>query len=362
MVHIHNFSAGPAALPAEVLAKLSQAVIQLPDHNISICETGHRTAYFLDIKTKIDQNISKLFNIPATHTALLLHGGARNIFPHIGANCGSGKEHANYLITGYWSEQAATAAGIDIKRLTNQNPCAIDNNWQIDKPDLNNLPAYTHYCPNETISGLQFDYIPDNTKVPLIADMTSCLGMQTLDIKRFDMLYASCQKNLGIAGVCVVIINDKLLSRSAQNANNIPAIANYSVQKEHNSLYNTPNTLGWYTLLLMLEWMEQQGGIAQLAQRNKEYADKIYDLIDNSSIYTNNIAVANRSTINITFNLPSKEQEIEFLQQAESSGLVNLKGHKIAGGIRASIYNSTDDDKINSLIKFMQHFAQNRKF
>ena len=176
------------------------------------------------------------------------------------------------------------------------------------------------------------------------------------------MLYASCQKNLGIAGVCVVIINDKLLSRSAQNANNMPAIANYSVQKAHNSLYNTPNTLGWYTLLLMLEWMEQQGGIAQLAQRNKEYADKIYDLIDNSSIYTNNIAVANRSTINITFNLPSKEQEIEFLQQAESSGLVNLKGHKVAGGIRASIYNSTDDDKINSLIKFMQHFANNRKF
>jgi phosphoserine aminotransferase len=348
----HNFSAAMPSLPLPVREQLVEALQDYQGTGVSICDLSHRSDEFAEIRAQIINLAQQVFKIPESHTVILTHGGARTQFALLPINFATAKHRASYLITGHWSAGAAAAAAkyAPVNSIHNTSNTQVNASWQINKNS-----AYVHYCPNETINGLQFNAIPDTAGVPLIADMTSCLGMENISLDKFAGVYASSQKNLGIAGVCLLIIKKDLIAGANTN---MADIFSYAVLDKALSLYNTPSTLAWFTLLLMLQWMGQQGGIGALEAINKRRAQEVYNAIDSSGLYTNHIHSNNRSSINIPFTLATPELEEKFIAQAHQAGLMHLKGHKISGGIRVSLYNSITDTAISQLLDFMDAFVK----
>ena len=356
MARVYNFCAGPAALPSPVLEKASSEMLDWNGKGLSVMEMSHRSDEYVSIANKAEQDLRDLLVIPDNYKVLFMQGGATAQFAMIPMNLLRGKATADYINTGQWSEKAIKEA----KRYCDVNVAAssADDNFSYapsqETLKLNPDAAYVHYTPNETIGGVVFDYIPETGDVPLVADFSSSILSESLDVSKFGLIYAGAQKNIGPAGLCIVIVREDLLGEVVSGT---PTAMDYKVAADNGSMYNTPATYSWYLAGLVFDWLKQQGGVEKIAVINERKAKKLYDYIDGSGFYANPVAKHNRSKMNVPFTLKDASMDASFLQQADEKGLLNLKGHRSVGGMRASIYNAVTEDAVDALIAFMQEFA-----
>lgn len=356
MARVYNFCAGPAALPTAVLQKASSEMLDWQGKGLSVMEMSHRSDEYVSIAQKAEQDLRDLISIPDNYKVLFMQGGATAQFAMIPMNLLRGKQSADYINTGQWSQKAIKEA----KHYCNVNVVASseDKNFSYapKQADLKLNPdaAYVHYTPNETIGGVEFDYIPDTGDVPLVADFSSSILSESLDVSKFGLIYAGAQKNIGPAGLCIVIVREDLLGQTIVGT---PTAMDYKVAADNDSMYNTPATYSWYLAGLVFDWLKQQGGVDVMAEINRRKAKKLYDYIDASGFYGNPVAIENRSRMNVPFTLQDDSLDAAFLSQADEKGLLNLKGHRSVGGMRASIYNAVTEDAVDALIAFMQAFA-----
>jgi phosphoserine aminotransferase len=358
MTRVINFSAGPAALPLEVLER---AKADMPDwlgHGMSVMELSHRSKAFLNVAEQAEADLRELLGIPSEYAVMFLQGGATLQFALVPMNLSSPEQSVDYLVTGSWSKKAAKEAGT--LRTVNIVADGADSSYT-DVPERSTWncganPAYFHYTPNETIGGLEIHEPPDVGDVPLIADMSSTILSRPIDVSRFGLIYAGAQKNIGPAGLTIVIVRRDLLDRAPEK---MPAILKYATQADAGSMSNTPPTFAWYMAGLVFDWLKRQGGLDAMAQLNQRKAESLYGAIDASDFYSNPVAPAYRSWMNVPFTLARPELDAEFLSQAERAGLTNLKGHRSVGGMRASIYNATPAESVMALVDFMAEFERN---
>lgn len=357
MTRVFNFCAGPAAMPEAVLRQVQEELLDWQGRGMSVMEISHRGEDFEKIAAEAEADLRDLMDIPQEYKVLFLSGGARGQFAMIPLNLLGGKREADYINTGIWSNYAVNEA----KRYCEVNVAADGkashytaipafSEWRLN-PDA----AYLHYTPNETISGVQFHWRPETGKVPLVADMSSTILSAPVNVRDYGLIYASAQKNIGPAGLSIVIIREDLLDRASPLT---PSIFHYQQQAEQRSFANTPPTFAWYLSGLVFKWLKQQGGPAAMAVINQRKADKLYQLIDQSALYINTVAKDCRSHMNVTFELTRPELESIFLKEAQQNGLAYLKGHVLWGGIRASIYNGVPEAAVDALAAFMQDFEQ----
>jgi phosphoserine aminotransferase len=357
MKRIHNFAAGPAALPLEVLQQAQDELLDWQDRGLSLMELGHRTTDFCELIARIEVDLRQLLAIPENYKVLFLAGGARVQFAMIPLNLLAPNQTADYLDTGIWSQMAATEAAkyVNVHCVASGHELAYLGLPDRQQWHLTANAGYVHYTDNETVQGVEFHHIPDVGNVPLVSDMTSSLLSKPLEINRFGLIYAGCQKNLGIAGLTVVIVREDLLGK-AQSIT--PTAYDYQIAMEQQSLYVTPPTYPWYITGLVCAWLKRQGGVAEIAKVNARKAKKLYTVIDNTPLYVNKIDVSCRSRMNVVFNLTDPALEATFLEQAKRADLAYLKGHRLVGGFRASIYNAVPEASVDSLVAFMQDFAK----
>jgi len=358
MTRAYNFCAGPAALPEAVLKKAQAEMLDYQGRGLSVMEMSHRSDYYIAIAQKAERDLRDLMGIPDHYKVLFLQGGASLQFAQIPLNLLGDKSSADYVNTGEWSKKAIKEA----KRYCSVNVVASDeannftrvpafNTWKLD-PNA----AYLHYTPNETIHGVEYDFIPD-VKVPLVADLSSSILSEPLDVNRFGLIYAGAQKNIGPAGITVVIVREDLLGKALPIT---PTMLDYKIHADSDSMYNTPPTYAWYLAGLVFEWLKDLGGVEAMGKLNQAKAQKLYGYIDSSGFYRNPVAVPNRSRMNVPFTLPDEALDKPFLKEAEERRLLNLKGHRSVGGMRASIYNPVPMEAVDALIDFMQDFAKRR--
>lgn len=357
MTRKYNFSAGPSALPQAVLEQAQQELLDWRGHGLSIMEMSHRSPEFVSVAEKAEQDLRDLMSIPNNYKVLFMQGGATSQFSMIPMNLLRGKTTADYINTGDWSKKAIKEASrycdVNIAATTEaDNFTSVPTQAELK---LNPDAAYVHYTPNETIRGLEFDYIPETGDVPLVADMSSTILSRPVDVSRFGMIYAGAQKNIGPAGLTVVIIRDDLLGDTLPGT---PALYDYKVTADAGSMHNTPPTYGWYLAGLVFQWLKDQGGVDAITEVNRRKAEKLYSAIDNCDFYSNPVAHNARSWMNVPFILANADLDKQFLQEAEAAGLLNLPGHRSVGGMRASIYNAVPEDGVDALIEFMLTFAR----
>jgi len=357
MSRVFNFSPGPAALPVEVL---EQAKADIPDwqgSGMSVMEVSHRGKAFVAVAEQAEADLRELMGIPADYAVLFLQGGATMQFALMPMNLSRPGDTLDYLVTGSWSKKAAKEAGL--VRSVNVAADGVDSNytdvpasgtWRRDEK-----AAYFHYTPNETIGGVEIHEPPAVGPVPLVADMSSTILSRPVDVSRFGAIYAGAQKNVGPAGLTIVIMRRDLLDRAPDD---LPMILRYQSQADAGSMLNTPPTFAWYLAGLVFAWLKQRGGLAAVGEENRRKAEMLYEAIDESDFYTNPVAVAHRSLMNVPFTLARPEMDAEFLAQAEQTGLVNLKGHRSVGGMRASIYNAMPEEGVRALVEFMAEFER----
>ncbi len=348
-----NFSAGPAAIPEEVLLETQSELLEWNDSGMSIMEMSHRSSEFISVASAARQNLIELLNIPDNYQVLFLQGGATLQFSMIPMNFASNKT-ADYLLTGTWSKKAIAEAS----KITSINTVASSeaSNFQhvpdqgewIESPDA----AYFHYVANETIQGNAL-HQPPETKAPLVADMSSVILSEPIDVSKFSMIYAGAQKNIGPAGLTICIIQDEFLASASDS---LPGMLQYSKHADSDSMFNTPPTFAWYLAGKVFLWLKNKGGLKSMAALNHSKAQSLYRFIDESNFYSNPVAVANRSIMNVPFLLSNSDLDGQFLHDSENAGLLNLKGHRSIGGMRASIYNATPQEAIDALIEFMRAF------
>lgn len=358
MRRVFNFNAGPAMLPEEVLEQARDEMLDWDHTGMSVMEIGHRTALFKKVAEKSEADLRELMDIPEEYAVLFLAGGASVQFAMVPLNLFNGNKHADYIDTGVWSKKAIAEAS----RYGEVNVAAQaqmqDGLLTIPKQaewNLNPNAAYVHYTPNETIDGLQFHWIPKTQDVPLVADMTSMILSQTIDVNRFGIIYAGAQKNMGMAGLNVVIIRKDLIKEALEFT---PTLYKYKTQLENHCFYNTPPTYNWYMAGLVFAWMKRRGGIEVFNAENHRKAEKLYYIIDRyNEFYNCRVAAHDRSTMNVMFYLRDEKMTPLFLEQAAEQGLINLQGHRVSGGVRASIYNAMPEEAIDVLAKFMVEFA-----
>ncbi len=357
MNRIYNFSAGPAMLPIEVLTRAQNDMLDWNGSGMSVMEMSHRGKEFMSIAAKAEADLRKLMSIPENYRVLFLQGGASSQFAMVPINLLDDKSEADYLLTGQWSKKAVAEA----KRYCKVNIIAdtSDNKFttapsQADLA-LSSDPAYVHYTPNETIVGVEFAYIPETGEIPLVADMSSTILSRPVDVSRYGVIYAGAQKNIGPAGLTVVIVRDDLIGTANEN---MPAMFDYKIHADNESMYNTPPTYAWYLAGLVFEWALEQGGLPALAETNKRKAEKLYAAIDGSGFYSNPVDVSCRSWMNVPFILANADLDAAFLEQAAAHNLKALKGHRSVGGMRASIYNAMPEAGVDALIEFMVDFEK----
>lgn len=359
MRKVYNFNAGPAMLPEEVLKQAQAEMLNWHNTGMSIMELGHRGSLFKTMAEEARENLRELMSIPNEYHILFLAGGATAQFASVPLNLLGKKNTADYIETGTWSTKAIAEArrygevNIAAKTMIQNNLIAIpeQQGWQ-----LNPEAAYVHYTPNETIEGLEFNWTPETGSVPLVADMSSMILSRPVEVSRYGIIYAGAQKNIGQAGITVVIIREDLVQEPLAFT---PTLYQYKIEVENESFYNTPPTYSWYIAGLMFAWMKRQGGVNVFFERNKRKANKLYQFIDaNEAFYRCKIHPNNRSIMNVVFDLANENLLNRFLTEAAAAGLANLKGHRLVGGVRASIYNAMPESGVDALIDFMTHFAR----
>lgn len=357
MSKLYNFSPGPAVLPEEVLARAKEELRDWHGCGMSVMEMSHRGKEFMSIAAQAEADLRELMAIPDNYKVLFLQGGASSQFAMVPINLLRGKQQADYIWTGAWGKKAIAegkrycdvnvAASSQAQKFTTIPP---RDSWQ-----LNADAAYVHYTPNETIGGVEFHDTPDVGDVPLVADMSSTILSRPLDVSRFGVIYAGAQKNIGPAGLTVVIVRDDLMGQSVAGA---PVMCDYQTHADNESMYNTPPTYGWYLAGLVFDWLKAKGGLAAMEQINVRKAGKLYAAIDASDFYANPVDVDCRSRMNVPFTLANPELDPVFLEEAKAAGLVTLKGHRSVGGMRASIYNAMPEEGVAALVSFMADFER----
>lgn len=356
MSRVFNFSAGPAALPEAVLKKAQAEMLDWNGSGMNVMEMSHRGKEFVSIAAKAEQDLRDLMSIPDNYKVLFLQGGASGQFAGIPMNLLRGKSKADYINTGAWSKKAIAEA----KKYCDVNVAATgeaSNFMKVPSQDELNLSddaAYVHFTPNETISGVEFPYLPE-ANAPLVADMSSTILSRPIDVSKYGLIYAGAQKNIGPAGLVIVIVRDDLIGEVLPGT---PAIWDYAAQADADSMSNTPPTYTWYLAGLVFEWLKELGGLEAMAEINKRKADKLYAAIDNSDFYANPVDPGNRSWMNVPFTLKDDSLNDAFLKEAKEAGLVTLKGHRSVGGMRASIYNAMPEEGVDALINFMADFEK----
>jgi phosphoserine aminotransferase len=354
MSRVYNFSAGPAMLPETVLLKAREEMLDWNGSGMSVMEMSHRGKEYLSIAAQAEADLRELMAIPHNYKVLFLQGGASSQFAMIPMNLSKGGK-ADYLNTGSWSKKAISEA----KRYCQVNVAGGRSEGKYDVPQQAQLQlsadaAYLHYTPNETIEGIEFPYIPESA-APLVADMSSTILSRPVDVSQYGLIYAGAQKNVGPAGLTLVIIRDDLIGSPI---NGTPTMFDYKIHADNESMYNTPATYSWYLAGLVFQWMKELGGLEAMARINERKASKLYGAIDASSFYHNPVQPECRSWMNIPFTLANPELDKEFLEGASKAGLKTLKGHRSVGGMRASIYNAMPEAGVDALIAFMAEFER----
>lgn len=366
MTRQYNFCAGPAALPEAVLERSRDELLDYQARGLSVMEMSHRSPEFTAIAEHAEQTLRRLLEIPDNYRVLFLQGGASLQFAMLPLNLLGKGGSGNYLHTGIWGTKALK----EMKRLGLDHHVAAtsESNGHVAVPrpaDIALSPdaAYLHFTANETIGGLSFDYTPvgrreDGREVPLVCDMSSIILSRPLDVARYGVIYAGAQKNIGPAGLTLVIVRDDLLGQACQQ---VPTLFDYHLLAEANSMVNTPPTYAWYLAGLVFDWLEQEvGGLEAMNRINQRKADKLYAAIDASDFYSNPIAEINRSPMNVPFVLADAALDVRFLKDAEQAGLLNLNGHRSVGGMRASLYNAVPEAGVDALVDFMADFEKRR--
>lgn len=360
MTQIYNFSSGPAVLPAEVLKQASAELTDWHGCGMSVMEMSHRGKEFISIAEKSEADLRDLLKIPANYKVLFLQGGATTQFALVPINLLRGKGKADYVYTGAWSKKAIGEA----KKLCQVNVAAtseasnfttipLRKEWKLDAD-----AAFVHYTPNETIGGVEFHWIPDVGDVPLVADMSSTILSRPIDVSQFGVIYAGAQKNMGPAGLTVVIVRDELIGGAPPNT---PGMFDYKAHADSGSMSNTPSVYAWYVAGLVFEWIKRQGGLEGMAKINERKANKLYNFIDGSGgFYRNPVDPVCRSCMNVPFTLVDATLDKTFLQESNAAGLLQLKGHRSVGGMRASLYNAMPESGVDALIDFMQEFKRKK--
>lgn len=355
---VFNFNPGPAALPLSVLEQAQNELLNYKNSGMSVMEISHRSKEYEAINSEAEALIKELLQVPDNYRVLFLQGGASTQFAAVPLNLRPEGQSADYILTGSWAEKAYQEASKSGQ--ANVIASTKDSNYNsipaIADIKLSDAPAYVHLCSNNTIFGTQWREFPDFGNIPLIADMSSDILSRRVDVSKFALIYAGAQKNLGPAGVTVVIIRNDLLENIPSN---IPTMFRYDIHAKNNSLYNTPPAFAVYMVNLVLHWIKDNGGLSAMEKRNTEKAGYIYDVIDASNgYYRGHAQTDSRSLMNITFRLPNEELEKAFAAEATAKGLVGLKGHRSVGGLRASVYNAMSLEGCQALAEFMQEFQK----
>jgi phosphoserine aminotransferase len=349
-----NFSAGPAVLPLEVLEQVRDELLDWDGSGASVMEVSHRGAEFMRVAEEAESDLRTLLGIPADYEVLFMQGGASAQFALVPMNLTAAQAPVDYIDSGYWSKKAVAEA----RRYCRVRMAASSDGTRVPAPselDLDPRASYVHYTPNETIGGVEFPYVPATGSVPLIADMSSSILSQPIDVSRFGLIYAGAQKNLGPAGLTLVIVRKALLGRARPET---PSVFDYQRVAEEKSLLNTPPTFAWYVAALVLKWLKGLGGLAAVAARNRAKADALYGALDASALFKTRIAPEARSRMNVVFSTGTPETDSAFIEAAAHEGLNHLKGHRAVGGMRASLYNAMPLEGVQALVEFMREFER----
>jgi phosphoserine aminotransferase len=340
------------------MERAQQEFINWNNQGCSVMEMSHRSKAFIEVADKATENLRILLNLPENYKVLFTHGGGRGQFSAVPLNLADTHDHADHLVTGSWSKGAVEEASHYLNANVVATATQVDGLMTVPTQDtwsLNSQAKYFHYCPNETVDGLEIPWIPEVGDVPIVADMSSNILSRQIDVSRFGVIYAGAQKNIGPSGLSVVIVRDDLLDKARLET---PSIFNYGTLAKHDSMYNTPPTFAWYLAGLVFEWLIQEGGVAAIEQLNQAKADCLYQCIDELDFYSNPVDPQYRSRMNVPFHLADSNLDSVFLSEAEQAGLKALKGHRIVGGMRASIYNAMPLEGVQALVSFMRDFAR----
>ncbi len=359
MSRVFNFSAGPAILPQAVIEKAQAEMLDWNGSGMSVMEMSHRGKEFMSIAEKAESDLREIMAIPDNYKVLFLQGGASSQFAMIPLNLMGATGKADYILTGSWGKKAIAEA----KRYGEVNVAAdasaLNGKFTFapgqEALSLSDDAAYVHYTPNETIEGVEFPYLPETNGKPLIADMSSTILSKPMDVSKYGIIYAGAQKNIGPAGLTIVIVRDDLIGNAPDSA---PVMMNYETHVKADSMYNTPPTYSWYMAGLVFEWLKENGGLEQMAEVNNRKAAKLYAAIDDSDFYANPVMKECRSIMNVPFTLANADLDATFIAEAKEAGLVTLKGHRSVGGMRASIYNAMPETGIDALVSFMADFEK----
>ncbi len=359
MRKVYNFGAGPAMVPEEVLLTAQAEILDWHGSGMSIMEQGHRGAEFQEVAKQSEQDLRDLMAIPDHYHVFFLPGGATAQFAMVPLNLFGKAAKADYANTGIWSKKAIDEASrygqVNIAaELTQKGGLSYipqEEEWRLSKD-----AAYVHYTPNETISGVEFNWVPKTGDVPLVADMSSMILSRPIDVNQYGIIYAGAQKNIGQAGITIVIIRNDLIRDPLPHT---PTLYTYKIHAENHSFYNTPPTYSWYMAGLVLAWLKKQGGVQAIYAINQRKAKKLYDFIDaHTDFYRSPVHPSCRSMMNVAFNMVDESLTERFLKEATKAGLTNLKGHRLGGGLRASIYNAMPEAGVDALIDFMRAFIK----
>ena len=355
-MRVRNFCAGPAAIPEPVLEEVRSELLEWGNAGMSIMEMSHRSSIFDEVASNAKQDFIELLNIPDEYDVLFLQGGATHQFSMVPLNFSSQEDSADYLVSGAWSKKAIVE-GQKYSKINIVASSEADNFTHAPDSKLWNLDSnakYFHYAPNETIQGVAIHQPPD-IDVPIVADMSSVILSEPIDVSKFSLIYAGAQKNIGPAGLTIVIIQKEMFEKENSSNSNI---LRYSQHSKNNSMLNTPPTFAWYMAGKVFKWLKSEGGLEVICKKNYFKANTLYQYIDESNFFSNPVAVENRSIMNIPFILADNNLDTLFIEQAEQNGLLNLKGHRSLGGMRASIYNAMPIEGVHDLIEFMKDFEK----
>ncbi|MEJ2577037.1 MAG: 3-phosphoserine/phosphohydroxythreonine transaminase [Gammaproteobacteria bacterium] len=357
MARVYNFSAGPAVLPEEVLAQARDELLEWQDAGMSVMEMSHRGKEFTAIAEQAEADLRELMAVPDNYRVLFLQGGASSQFAMVPMNLMGEQGAADYVNTGSWSKKAIAEARRfgEVKVAASTEAGKFTAAPAQDDLALSGAAAYVHYTPNETIQGVEFPYVPETGDVPLVADMSSTILSRPVEVSKFGIIYAGAQKNIGPAGLTIVLVRDDLIGKPLPGT---PTMFDYATHAEHGSMYNTPPTYAWYVAGLVFQWLKRQGGLTGMAAINRRKAEALYAAIDGSDFYANPVAPDSRSWMNVPFTLADAELDASFLAESSAAGLKTLKGHRSVGGMRASIYNAMPEAGVAALIEFMQDFER----
>ncbi len=360
MSRVYNFSAGPSMLPVEVLEKAQKEMVEYGAAGMSVMEMSHRSKDYEEIINGCEALVRELMHVPDNYKVMFLQGGGSSQFAMIPMNLGNKNKKCDIVITGQWAKKAAQEAEryITVNKIASSADKTFSYIPKLDKNTFSKDADYFYICLNNTIYGTKFNELPDTGDIPLVADISSCVMSEELDVSKFGLLFAGAQKNLGPAGVTLVIVREDLIG----NAMDItPTMFNYQIHMDNGSMYNTPPTYGIYIMKLVLEWIKEQGGVKAVQAVNEKKAKILYDFLDSSEMFKGTVVPEDRSLMNVPFITDDEDLNAKFIKEAKEAGFVNLKGHRSVGGMRASIYNAMPVEGVEALVEFMKKFEAENK-